>query len=273
MGELELLDRASPSSGGSTRAGLSEGVRSPLAGAGADFAQVAQQQQQQQNERQRRFTDDPLRSPRSEGGHGEGGISGHRFDPGRTVRAVAFSFFSVVVFGSIIALHVYSLYLGGSNLGEPCGARLAQWLIVQGCLGLTGTALLIVLSIPRSVSDPTASRRLLSTHRIARPHLPTAEEATPTQRGLTGGLGFIQFVSLIWFCVGTAWVARDDRQECPARLRDFCFYLVISLWGIVASVFVLWFASAIIRRAIRLRRQKHSQARESTSASEARPTV
>lgn len=240
-----------------------------LADAATEFASVADLQQQQQE--LRRQGQEQFEA--SQGAGSGSGAAGQRDEAfrgvmaphaSRSLKTVAFVVFSVLVFGAIAALNVFCVYLGITNVSEPCGRPLAPWVATQGFLGLLSTALLIVVTIPPGVQGDASGSdgadleedqvRLRLTrrhgflrHRIQPPSFSRDSSSGERNRRIVGALGVVQLLMLCWFVTGTAWVAQADADGCPALLHAFTLGLVVALW-VVLALLCLVSCTCLLRR-------------------------
>eukprot|EP00516_Mucochytrium_quahogii_P010689 CAMPEP_0203768568 /NCGR_PEP_ID=MMETSP0099_2-20121227/1667_1 /ASSEMBLY_ACC=CAM_ASM_000209 /TAXON_ID=96639 /ORGANISM=" , Strain NY0313808BC1" /LENGTH=194 /DNA_ID=CAMNT_0050665287 /DNA_START=619 /DNA_END=1200 /DNA_ORIENTATION=- len=127
----------------------------------------------------------------------------------RVLRIVAYVLFCLFVFGALVGLNIFCIYLGVLTLHEECNKALAPWLTAQGFVGLLSTSLVIIVSIPPSVNNVNEAHfnKRKSVGKIPRTtSFPLG--ATPNSnmhRISMGILGVVQLFVVVWFLVGTTW--------------------------------------------------------------------
>jgi hypothetical protein len=156
-----------------------------------------------------------------------------------------------------VALYVYCTYLGIIHTGDYCSTYLSPWLIVNGLLGLGSVAMVITVSVPAGVSeDASENRRGFLRGRIAPPRFAhDGAVGGENNRVLVSVMGFFQFLLLVWFCVGTAWVAQTSLEECEASLYRFCMVFIVGLWALVLLAFFISCVAAAVELCRKRRRQ------------------
>mmetsp|Transcript_16187 Transcript_16187/g.31323 ORF Transcript_16187/g.31323 Transcript_16187/m.31323 type:complete len:262 (-) Transcript_16187:331-1116(-) len=234
-------------------------VSPDLADASQRFSFVAdmQQSQNRQAEAQRSLDSAYLHPEIQLGGDSHETLSANKLSFGRW----AFVFFTSLVVGALIALNVFSIYIGIDLFREDCNQNLAPWAITQGFLGLLSTALVLAVSIPDGLAKSTSARaagHALLRHRIQPPSFSTGTIRGERNRRLVGVLGLVQFIMLSWFVVGTVWVAHADRQLCPNGLYIFVLVYTIIVWIFILGLCVLSTFVAVCKHPGLSRRQSGS---------------
>jgi hypothetical protein len=225
---VELL---APAAGGAVRLEAS-GEYVTLSDAASEFSLVAQLQQH-------------AGPGTEEGDHdGQSEEEAGRIRSNRSLRVMAFVALCLTILLLSLALNAYLLYEGIVNAGARCDTPLAPWSATQGVLGLMSTALLIAVSVPPTAEATEAERKGDSLGRRLRLHIAAprfAREPGGGARFAINMLGCVQCLSLVWLCLGTAWVAQSrgtqgEPAACPSELYWFCFVYLVTLWtlGVVA---------------------------------------
>mmetsp|Transcript_6973 Transcript_6973/g.8788 ORF Transcript_6973/g.8788 Transcript_6973/m.8788 type:complete len:240 (-) Transcript_6973:156-875(-) len=161
-----------------------------------------------------------------------------------------FVLFVLLVFGGIIALQLYCIYLGvevfvnndtatsnGTCLDfDTLNNKLAGWLIAHGVLGLVSTSLLIVTAIPdkKEISEDVESQRIR--HSL-----------------LVVPLGVSELLHLIWFLVGTYWIKdilKLREMGCTSYASWFSFLYIVTLWGVISLICFIACCYVFIRGAV-----------------------
>jgi hypothetical protein len=221
-----------------------------LSDAASEFSLVAQLQQHA--------------GPGTEEGDAEGPSEeeADRLRSNRSLRVMAFVALCLTILLLSLALNAYLLYEGIVNASAPCDVPLSAWSATQGVLGLMSTALLLAVSVPPAAEASDAGREGRRLHlrlHISAPRF--AREPGGGARFAVSMLGCVQCLSLVWLCLGTAWVAQSrvaqgEPAACPAELYWFCFIYLVTLWTLGAVACAASCCGMAVRQLLTQRRRK-----------------
>ena len=187
-----------------------------------------------------------------------------RLRSNRSLRVMAFVALCLTILLLSLALNAYLLYEGIVNAGAPCDVPLSAWSATQGVLGLMSTALLLAVSVPPAAEASDVGREGEGLGRRLRLHISAprfAREPGGGARFAVSMLGCVQCLSLIWLCLGTAWVAQSrgtqgEPAACPGELYWFCFVYLVTLWTLGTVACAASCCGMAVRQLLTQRRRK-----------------